>query len=63
MTLIAEYIARVRGLTPDQRDEKRVALQLSVEGVTQRPTLSLTYEEAARVTVGQRVRLQLLTDD
>ena len=63
MIIIAEYVARVRGITPDQRDDKRVALQLTVEGVVQRPTLSLTYEEAARVTVGQRVRLQLCIDD
>ena len=63
MTTIATYEGRVRTITPDQRDGERVAVQVEVKGVTQRPTLSLTYLEAVRLHIGQRVGLILTVND
>ena len=63
MTTIATYEGRVRTITPDQRDGERVAVQIEVKNVTQRPTLSLTYLEAARLHIGQRVGLSLTVAD
>lgn len=63
MTTIATYEGRVRTINPDQRDAARVAVQVEVDGVTQRLTLSLTYEEAARVHIWQRVNVTLTVEE